>query len=621
MRRRLVVLAAMSMLVGLVVTPSAPGKALTCKTGSTMTKVNGHASCVVHRLVLPAPTTTAPALAQLQDAIDLTQVGFTGRSGRRAAPLARRVGHSWTTARSRVLKAMTAAIARAARPLQRPVATAAAADGCQALELLSPGGSFDVTGAPAVGGSFSSNGVDISMGLTSSGGMELGVKATIKGNTYTMKYESSLSDCTKHALPQCPEADGTLNNDGTKGKIGFSMTVARGGKVLTKRSYNETVSFDTKGLVADDAKLDTVDVRYTETTVVDDDGVHYTSYGTRPARIDMRSGTTTAGESTAFGSATVAGAIVNARGLEASAREFAAFLGKTIDEYRARETAWQAPGTCANLALDPASDTITAHRGTTGTFSAQVNAVNGGGSATKARWTLSDQQNGSFSPTTTNDRQPSFSYTVTTQSDAHTVSVTVRATSTAGVAQSTWTEKIDDQLNTITGTFTGHSVDSGVIYDWTGSATFQRLPVAASFAGPGGVLGLTAGQATVTVSGTDGTGCSLTGTSTIGLIVQSPWTVTGSAQPFSYQIVAPFLPDVPQATRVHCSDPLLEGTPAGLGSIGATALQSGDIAAGANLTGLVRTTDDVLTYTGSATADGPLDDETAAWTWSFKESY
>jgi hypothetical protein len=399
------------------------------------------------------------------------------------------------------------------------------------------------------------------------------------------------------------------------------MTVARGGKVLTKRSYSETVSFDTKGLVADDAKLDTVDVRYTETTVLDDDGVHYTSYGTRPARIDMRRETYTAGESTAFGSASAAGAIVNARGLEAGAREFAAFVGKTIGEYRARETAWQAPGTCANLALDPASNTITVPRGTTGTFSAQVNAVNGGGTATKARWTLGDQQNGSFSPATTNDRQPSFSYTVTTRSDAHTLSVTVRATSTAGVAQSTWTEKIDDQLNTITGTFTGHSVDAGVVYDWTGSATFQRPATAASFAGPGGVLGLTSGQATVTVSGADGTGCSLTGTSTIGLLPQSPWTVTGSDKPFSYQIVAPFTADVPQATRVHCSDPLLEGTPAGLGSIGPTALQSGDIASGANVTGLVRTTDDVLTYAGSATSDGPLDDESTTWTWSFKGSY
>lgn len=151
-----------------------------------------------------------------------------------------------------------------------------------------------------------------------------------------------------------------------------------------------------------------------------------------------------------------------------------------------------------------------------------------------------------------------------------------------------------------------------------GSTPPRRSP------GPGAVLQLTTGQAAVTVSGTDGSGCSLTGTTTIGLVAQSPWTVTGSDRPFSYQIVAPFLPDVPQATRVRCADPDLEGTPAGLGGVGPAALQSGsvtaaDVAAG-HTSGLARTTDDVLSYIGSATADGPLDGETTARTWSFTGS-
>jgi hypothetical protein len=115
-----------------------------------------------------------------------------------------------------------------------------------------------------------------------------------------------------------------------------------------------------------------------------------------------------------------------------------------------------------------------------------------------------------------------------------------------------------------------------------------------------------------------GSGCSQTGTTTIGLFGQSPWTVTGAEAPFSYQIIAPFQPDPPQATNGSCSDRSQNGTPAGLGSMPAPALQSGDIAAGAAPTGLVKTTTDLYAYTGSASASDP--DQAASWTWSFTGS-
>lgn len=602
----------------LVAAPGALGKAKPCRRGTVAAKVGGHATCVAQRLALPAPARAARGLAQLQGALTLTQAGFAGRSGPHAASLSRRVGHSWATARSRLLGAMSATLRRIAKPLRRPaLAAAAVSDNCKVIDVISQGGTFEIEGRPATfGGSYTTDGVSVTMGLTSSGGMQFGMQTTVKGDTYTMKYESGESDCTKHALPPCPQADGSLDAYGTKGKVGFSMTVARGGKVLTKRSYAKTITVDTKGQVADDAKLDFVDVSYRETTVVEHDGLRYTSYGTRLTRIDMRSGKYGPGESTSFGSGTQDGEIANTTGMEADAGDFAAFVGKTIGEYRSREKAWQSPGTCARLALDPAKDTITVQTGASGTFAAQVLATTGG-TASKARWTLSAQQNGTFSPASTQEREPSFSYTVASQPSGTTLSVSVRATSTAGVAQDTWSQRIEG-LNTITGTFTGHATDVGVIYDWRGTATFRRIDVGVPLPGPGGVFEIASGQATVTVSGAEtGSGCEQRGTSDIELFGQSPWTVFGTGAPFTYDFVVAFLPDPPQAINFNCSDANQNGTPAGLGSMPTTALQSGDIHDPHDPTTIERTTDDLYRYDGSASTTGPSAGQSENWDWSF----
>lgn len=619
MRRAAVALAlVLSASIWLIAAAPAPAKVRRCTKGTVQVKVRSRATCIAKRLAVPAPVSTAPALAQLRGALTLTQVGFTARGGRRAAPLSRRVGRSWATARARLLRAMSATISRfAGAPRQHPAertARAAASDACQVIDVLSQGGpGVDSGPGGTFGGSFTSGGVGVSLGVTSSGGMQLGMQTTTGGDTYTMTYESGESECTKHALPACPEADGSLNAYGTKGKVGFSLTVTRGGKVLSKRSYAKTITVETKGQVADDAKLDFVDVRYSETTVLVADGLRYTSYGTRLTRIDMRSGTYAPGESVSIGSAAQAGELVNTAGLEADAGDFAAFVGKTIGDYRSRESAWQSPGACAKLAFDPARDTVDVVQGATGTLHGQVQAVRGG-TAAKARWTLSGQQNGTFTPESSNDGAPTFSYTVASDPDGETLSVTAHATSTAGVAEDTWSQKIK-KLTTISGTFTGHATDVGLSYDWTGTATFTRTPLGAGVTGATWVFQLASGQATVTVSGSQiGSSCQQTGTSTIGLFPKSPWTVAGTAAPFSYQVNAAFLPDPPQATNTSCADPKQNGTPAGLGSMSPAALQSGD-----NGT-LGKTTDDFYTYSGSADATGPADGQTVHWTWSFTGS-
>jgi hypothetical protein len=327
----------------------------------------------------------------------------------------------------------------------------------------------------------------------------------------------------------------------------------------------------------------------------------------------MRSGTYDPGESVSFGSGSHGSDIANTTtSYEADAKDFATFVGKTRDEYRSRENKWQTAGTCATLTANPVKNTITVHPGDTDKFSAQVVAVNGGGTASKARWTLSGPVNATFSPISSNDAQPSFSYTVTSQPSGSIMSVLVHATSTAGVAEDTWYQPLEKPLNTITGTFTGHATDAGVIYNWTGTATFKRVDAGTPIPGPGGLFQLVSGQATVAVSGSEiGSGCDQTGTSTIGLFAQSPWSVGGNDSPFTYSIVAPFNPDPPQATNVDCSNPQQNGTPAGLGSMAPAALQSGDTGS------LQQTTNDLYTYSGSANAPGPDPETITTWSWSF----
>jgi len=618
------IVAVTAVLAGLAATPAALGKATPkpCGHGTATAKVGGHARCVSRRLVLPAPAKLAPGLAQLQDALALAQIGLRGRGGRHVGSLSQRLGRGWTLARSRLLRASSATFARIAKPLRAPALAIAADTGnCQVLDIVSQGGTFDIEGRAATfGGSYTTGGVSVSMGITSGGGMQLGMQTTVDGDTYTMRYESGESDCTKHALPPCPQADGSLDAYGTKGKVGFSMTVTRGGAVLSKRSYAKTITVETKGRVADDAKLDYVDVRYGETTVVENDGLRYTSYATRLTRIDMRTGSYGPGESVSLGSASRGGELANGAGWEADAHDFAAFVDKTKGEYRSREKAWQTPGACARAVFDPARDTLTVQAGASGTLGARVLAVDGGGTAAKARSTLSDQRNGTFSPPSTNDREPSFSYTVSSQPSGDRLAVSVRATSTAGVAQETWSQRIEG-LSTIAGTFTGHATEEGVTYDWSGTATFARVDLGTPVPGPGGVFQLVSGQATVTISGSEtGSGCEQRGTSDIGLFGQSPWTVLGTAAPFTYDFTVPFLPDPPQATNFDCSTPGQDGTPAGLGSMPAAALQSGDVAGGADPAGLERTTDDLTRYDGSAATDGPDPGESASWTWSFTGS-
>jgi hypothetical protein len=591
-------------------------------------KVGGKKACVARNLVLPPASKTHPFVAQVQGALAFTELSFTTASGRRVKSFSQDLGRSWATAQNRLENALSAMIAREQKTAPTPmaafssgfrgaIATASAsgdAGSCAQAELLNSYGTDAGQNAVKSSDSMSIGNVNVTMGIDS-GGMHFGLDTTVQGTTYKMRYDSSEFNCLAYKLPPCPNGDGSLNAYGIKGKVGLSLTVSKGGSVLKRESYNKTITVETRGQVAEDAKLDYVDVKYGETTSVERDGIHLTRYGNRSQRINMRTGDYEPGESVSFGSLSGFGEFANVAGEEADAKDFAAFVSQTKSAYGKREEDWQTPNTCAKLKFDPGSGALTLSPGQQGTFGAEVDANADGAKAAKASWTLSGQQNGTFSPTSSKDAQSSFSYEVSGSPAGETLSVIVKATSSAGVAQETWSQKLSP-INKISGTFSGHEEDEGVIFDWSGTILFTRTQTGS---GPGGaIFPLTEGQATVTVSGVDPAACTHSGTEQIQLVPQvGAFTLMGTTKPLQYQINAPWNSKVLSGSvTVNCGE---AGTSTRPEIPPAPALQSGDIGLGGNLFGLIKTSADGTTFADSVSADDPVFGP-VSWTWSLKGS-
>lgn len=604
-------------LIALVGPPQAPAKGHSskCRNGTVQVKIGKKKTCLSPKLALPPPSKSNALVAGVQGALTYTELSFKG-SGKQVKSFSQVLGPSWATVRGRLENATTAIIARAQKSAPRPLAdfavASAAPDGCAVADVIDDYGSDPGLNTVKANSTMSVDGVDVTMGLDS-GGAHIGVKATVQGDTYTMRYDSGEFSCLAYQLPPCPNGDGSLNAYGLKGKTGFSLTVARGGKVLKKESYKKTIAVDTKGQVADDAKVDYVDVTYSETTNLVLDGVSLSQYGTRTTRINLRTGAYDPGDSVSFGSASAGGEYANTTGVEADAKDFASFVKETLSAYRDRESAWQTPNTCAKLTFNPGSETLTLSSGQQGSFAAEVDAKANGERAAKASWTLGAQQNGTFSPTSSKDSQPSFSYEVSGSPSGETLSVVVKATSSAGVAEGTWSQKLKP-INTISGTFTGHEDLEGVSYDWSGTAMFTRIDSEAG----GSIFILTSGQGTVTLSGTGPDGCTHSGTETIPLAAQGVMTVLGRSKPYQYDFTAPWdntyhgggatvsCPEQPPEPRTEI--------PA------AAALQSGEVGFPlANPSGLLKTSADGITFTDSASEHDPVVGS-ANWSWSLKGS-
>ena len=159
--------------------------------------------------------------------------------------------------------------------------------------------------------------------------------------------------------------------------------MTRAGKVLKREAYAKTITVETRGQVADDAKLDYVDVKYGETTNFAQDGVRLTKYGNRAVRINMRTGGYDPGESVSFGSSSVDGHLANDAGEVANANDFGVRL-VVADDPRGttnREKDWQTPGACAKRSRSiPIRDSVMVSDGDKGVIQgAQVVTANSDG--------------------------------------------------------------------------------------------------------------------------------------------------------------------------------------------------------------------------------------------------
>jgi hypothetical protein len=135
---------------------------------------------------------------------------------------------------------------------------------------------------------------------------------------------------------------------------------------------------------------------------------------------------------------------------------------------------------------------------------------------------MTSSQFGQFSPGQPRGGSPTVSYRVTDGGPGKLLLVTYRVTSTAGVAEYTWSQDTEDDttINHITGNFSGE-MDQGTVLGpsimrATGTATFDRFGQAFA-GGADDQYRLSSGAYTLVASGIDGsgiTGCHQRGSKT-----------------------------------------------------------------------------------------------------------
>ena len=221
----------------------------------------------------------------------------------------------------------------------------------------------------------------------------------------------------------------------------LGLRVTKDGALVQSVRMSAKSTQKLRGEVADDAKLDRVSLEDVtqESTQVDVPGamLTFTLSVLRTAELDMRSGATrNAQVRVSVGGLSARDA---ARTADAYAQSFPDLIREERDNYARRESQWQASGTCAKLTFDPASGALRLREGQDGQVTGTVEA-NVGGVAAKAKWTVTTQANAAFTPQAAEAPVLPFRYTVTRTGPDVRVSASFKATSTAGVAEGTWSQ-------------------------------------------------------------------------------------------------------------------------------------------------------------------------------------
>jgi hypothetical protein len=400
-------------------------KPVTCKAAQTRVTTGGRVRCVT----LPAVKADGdPRLSLLRELVRREPGTQRARRGKRIAPLWNTGGGRLKSIRARLLRALPKVLRFADGLKARASVTG---DRNCPSGLAQQNGSFDgfsVTSA--------SNG-DVTMNVTAGGyAIEVEIGGAVR--------------CSNLDLPACPMPDGALQGtDGRSTALGFRLT-KDGALVQSLRTVVRSKQ-TLKGRTAVDAKLDdmTIEDVANETTTFRTPDVSATVRVSvrRFVTIDMRGGRPRGSPQIQVGVGGLAGADARTQAdkvRRAYEQSFPDLMSEEIAAYRRRENAWQSAGVCAKLVFAPPSDTTKVPKGIQGTVTPHVEA-NAGGTATKARWTLSEQERGTFSPASAEAPSPAISYTPTGE-DRQRMKVKFRATSTAGVAEGVWGQEIEDRV-------------------------------------------------------------------------------------------------------------------------------------------------------------------------------
>ena len=210
--------------------------------------------------------------------------------------------------------------------------------------------SADCSGGPSITSNESFGGADVSLTLGNSAGATMGV--AVGGYRIVAKFDLA-SPCDRLDVPACPTADGVLEGSDTK-RFRASVTVLHGSDVVSSTSVEMADRMKLRGQVADDAKLDTLDITDHAEYSVRTQAVTIKATIKRTAlQIDMRTGDYKPSRASVDVQLFTHGGVdqsSSAKFEQANSladeydKSFSKIVSQEIANYRSLENAWQTPG-------------------------------------------------------------------------------------------------------------------------------------------------------------------------------------------------------------------------------------------------------------------------------------
>jgi hypothetical protein len=454
-----------------VSTAAGKGKKVACKGAKVPVTVGKRTTCKPLAKAFPKPKAIDLRLAYLKQALKLDVSKLHARKARRARTLQSGFGAAGRRAQKKLLKLLPKALAF----LDRKKATRAA------ISSLAPGPAIASAGCgvpPANGPSGQFGGATV--GLLGDSGMNL--QFSSGGLTFRLTFYSC-GGVTNFHVPECPKADGGVDASGSE-HFEVDTEVRDGSEVLSRQSTSFDHSAKVHGEVGADAKLKFIKVEHTEDVLIvasrsGSYPIVLRGKAVRKIKVDMPGG-----------NYNPAGATVNFSGDANEAltgRGFAATVNAAIDRFRTAERGWSSferRPYCAEPVFSPASESLKLEPGKADRVGVYAKARQDGGRATGAKWTLLSPENADFSPTSSDDAEPSISYTVTNAPSGDKVKVTVKFTSTAGVGEGSWTQQTEGPPSkfggSVSGTATYDDFELGegnsLQANWSGSIDLSLAP-------------------------------------------------------------------------------------------------------------------------------------------------